>query len=295
MNAPSLTVLKLIKSISERLEAAGLSANDGFGHGTQTAFDEAAWLVMWRLGLPLDDLDGVAERPVSAEESQRVDVLVASRINSRLPAAYLTREAWLQGVPFYVDERVIIPRSFIAELLADGSIDPWLSEDTQRVLDLCTGNGSLAVLAAMTYPDVQVDAADISVDALAVARINIDRHTLAKRIKLIESDGLAACPGPYDLIVCNPPYVNAASMAALPAEFRAEPALALAGGEDGMDFIRALIHDAVQHMSENSVLVLEIGNERDNFERAFPALSPLWFETSAGSDQVLLLTRQELS
>jgi ribosomal protein L3 glutamine methyltransferase len=294
MNAPSLTVLTLIQTISERLEGAGLSASDGFGHGTQTAFDEAAWLVMWRLGLPLDDLDGVADRPVSAEESQQVDELVASRVNSRLPAAYLTREAWLQGVPFYVDERVIIPRSFIAELLADGSIDPWLSEDTRRVLDLCTGNGSLAVLAAMTYPDVQVDAADISLDALAVARINVDRHALTDRIKLIESDGLAACPGPYDLIVCNPPYVNAASMAALPAEFRAEPALALAGGEDGMDFIRALFNDAVQHMSENGVLVLEIGNERDNFERAFPMLSPLWFETSAGSDQVLLLTRQDL-
>jgi ribosomal protein L3 glutamine methyltransferase len=272
-----------------------LSPADGFGHGTQTAFDEAAWLVMWRLGLPLDDLDGVAERLVSPEEAALVAALVEERISTRQPAAYLTREAWLQGVPFYVDERVIIPRSFIAELLADGSIDPWLSEDTRHVLDLCTGNGSLAVLAAMTYPDVQVDAADISVDALAVAQINVERHALTDRIQLIESDGLAACPGPYDLIVCNPPYVNAASMAALPAEFRAEPALALAGGEDGMDFIRALFHDAVQHMSENAVLVLEIGNERDNFERAFPTLSPLWFETSAGSDQVLLLTRQELS
>jgi ribosomal protein L3 glutamine methyltransferase len=295
MNAPSLTVLTLIQTVSERLDAAGLSPADGFGHGTQTAFDEAAWLVMWRLGLPLDDLDGVAERLVSAEEATQVSALVEERIRTRQPAAYLTREAWLQGVPFYVDERVIIPRSFIAELLADGSIDPWLSEDTRRVLDLCTGNGSLAVLTAMTYPDVQVDAADISLDALAVARINIDRHALADRIQLIESDGLAACPGPYDLIVCNPPYVNAASMAALPAEFRAEPALALAGGEDGMDFIRALFNDAVQHMSENGVLVLEIGNERDHFERAFPTLSPLWFETSAGSDQVLLLTRQELS
>ena len=295
MSAPSLTVLTLIQTVSERLDAAGLTPSDGFGHGTQTAFDEAAWLVMWRLGLPLDDLDGVAERVVSAEEASQVSALVEERIRTRQPAAYLTREAWLQGVPFYVDERVIIPRSFIAELLADGSIDPWLSEDTRRVLDLCTGNGSLAVLTAMTYPDVQVDAADISLDALAVARINIDRHALADRITLIESDGLAACPGPYDLIVCNPPYVNAASMAALPAEFRAEPALALAGGEDGMDFIRALFHDAVQHMSENAVLVLEIGNERENFERAFPALTPLWFETSAGSDQVLLLTRQELS
>ena len=295
MNAPSLTVLTLIQTVSERLDAAGLTPSDGFGHGTQTAFDEAAWLVMWRLGLPLDDLDGVAERVVSADEASQVSALVEERIRTRQPAAYLTREAWLQGVPFYVDERVIIPRSFIAELLADGSIDPWLSEDTRRVLDLCTGNGSLAVLTAMTYPDVQVDAADISLDALAVARINIDRHALADRITLIESDGLAACPGPYDLIVCNLPYVNAASMAALPAEFRAEPALALAGGEDGMDFIRALFHDAVQHMSENAVLVLEIGNERENFERAFPALTPLWFETSACSDQVLLLTRQELS
>ena len=295
MSAPSLTVLTLIQNVSERLDAAGLTPSDGFGHGTQTAFDEAAWLVMWRLGLPLDDLDGVAERLVSTEESSQVSALVEERIRTRQPAAYLTREAWLQGVPFYVDERVIIPRSFIAELLADGSIDPWLSEATRRVLDLCTGNGSLAVLTAMTYPDVQVDAADISPDALAVARINVDRHALADRIQLIESDGLAACPGPYDLIVCNPPYVNAASMAALPAEFRAEPVLALAGGEDGMDFIRALLHFAVQHMSENAVLVLEIGNERENFERAFPALTPLWFETSAGSDQVLLLTRQELA
>ena len=295
MNAPALTVLTLIEQMSQRLLDAGLTPADGFGHGTQSAFDEAAWLVLWRLGLPLDDLDGVAERLLTPEEAALVAALVEDRIRTRQPAAYLTREAWLQGVPFYVDERVIIPRSFIAELLADGSIDPWLSEDTQRVLDLCTGNGSLAVLAAMTYPDVQVDAADISRDALAVARINVDRHALADRITLIESDGLAACPGPYDLILCNPPYVNAASMAALPAEFRAEPVLALAGGEDGMDFIRALFHDAVQHMSENAVLVLEIGNERENFERAFPALTPLWFETSAGSDQVLLLTRQELA
>jgi ribosomal protein L3 glutamine methyltransferase len=295
MSAPALTVLSLIEQMSQRLLAAGLTPADGFGHGTQSAFDEAAWLVLWRLGLPLDDLDGVAERPVTPEQSAQVAALLEERIRTRQPAAYLTREAWLQGVPFYVDQRVIIPRSFIAELLADGSIDPWLSEDTQRVLDLCTGNGSLAVLAAMTYPDVQVDAADISRDALAVARINVERHALTDRINLIESDGLAACPGPYDLILCNPPYVNAASMAALPAEFRAEPVLALAGGEDGMDFIRALFHDAVQHMSENAVLVLEIGNERENFERAFPALTPLWFETSAGSDQVLLLTRQELS
>ena len=226
-------------------------------------------------------------------------MLLAARITTRKPAAYLTHEAWLMGVPFYVDERVIIPRSFIAELLDDESIDPWLGEHTHRVLDLCTGNGSLAVLAALTYPDVVVDAADISLDALAVARINIDRHQLDARITLIESDGLAACQGPYDLILCNPPYVNAASMAALPAEFRAEPRLALdgnvQGGTDGMDFIRSLFLNAARHMSENAVLVLEIGNERENFERAFPTLEPLWFETSAGADQVLLLTREQLA
>jgi len=292
--APS-TVLGLIDHWADRLEAAGLSHTNGFGQGTLTAFDEAAWLVLWKLGLPLDELDAVENRPVSPADAAQVAALLETRIRTRQPAAYLTKEAWLQGVPFYVDDRVIIPRSLIAELLADGDIDPWLSEDTRRVLDLCTGNGSLAVLAAMCYPDVLVDAADISPDALAVARINVDRHQLQDRITLIESDGLAACPGPYDLILCNPPYVNATSMAALPAEFRAEPALALAGGEDGMDFIRSLFLNAAGHMSENGVLVLEIGNERENFERAFPHLEPLWFETSAGPDQVLLLTRQQLA
>ena len=253
---------------------------------------------MWRLGLPLDDLDSVSKRPIAQAEQAQVDTLLGARISTRKPAAYLTQEAWLMGVPFYVDERVIIPRSLIAELLADGSIDPWLSEDTNRVLDLCTGNGSLAVLAAMTYPEVMVDAADISVDALAVARINLERHQLDSRITLIESDGLAACTEKYDLILCNPPYVNAVSMAALPAEFRAEPALALdgnrLGGRDGMDFIRGLFLTVGAQMNENTVLVLEIGNERDNFERAFPNLEPLWFETSAGNDQVLLLTREQL-
>jgi ribosomal protein L3 glutamine methyltransferase len=290
-----LTVLALVEQMAARLEAAGLSFSDGFGQGTTNAFDEAAWLVLWKLGLPLDDLDSVENRPVTTTEEAEVAALLDTRISSRKPSAYLTHEAWLMGLPFYVDERVIIPRSLIAELLADASIDPWLGEHTHRVLDLCTGNGSLAVLAAITYPDVVVDAADISLDALAVARINVDRHHLDSRITLIESDGLAACAGPYDLILCNPPYVNAASMAALPPEFRAEPDLALAGGADGMDFIRGLLQNAARHMSENAVLVLEIGNERENFERAFPTLEPLWFETSSGADQVLLLTREQLA
>ena len=281
--------------MATRLETAGLGAHNGLGQGTLTVFDEAAWLVLWQLGFPLDALDSVEKQPVAPVDIAKVAMLFDKRIKERIPAAYLTREAWLQGVPFYVDERVIIPRSFIAELLADGSIDPWLSENTQRVLDLCTGNGSLAVLAAMTYPDVAVDAADISADALAVARINVDKHQLQSRITLIESDGLANCPGPYDLVLCNPPYVNSASVAALPAEFQAEPALALAGGADGMDFVRVLLNQVAQHLSDDGVLVLEIGNEREHFERAFPHLQPCWLSTSAGDEQVLLLTREQLS
>ena len=293
--APTVTVLEVIEQMADRLDAAGLTFANGYGQGTTNAFDEAAWLVLWKLGLELDDLESVENRPVSPEDQAQVALLVDQRISTRKPAAYLTNEAWLMGVPFYVDERVIIPRSLIAELLIEGSIDDWLSDETQRVLDLCTGNGSLAVLAAMTYPEVVVDATDVSLDALAVARINVDRHQLGSRITLIESDGLAACSGPYDLILCNPPYVNAASMAALPAEFRAEPGLALAGGADGMDFIRGLFLTIAAQMNENAVLVLEIGNERENFERAFPHLEPLWFETSAGPDQVLLLTREQLA
>jgi ribosomal protein L3 glutamine methyltransferase len=289
-----VTVLELIEESAARLEAAGLTFENGFGQGTTNAFDEAAWLVLWQLGLPLDDLDSVSNQPVAQENRARVATFLGARISSRKPAAYLTREAWLMGVPFYVDERAIIPRSLIAELIDEASIDPWLGEHTQKVLDLCTGNGSLAVLAALTWPDVRVDAADISRDALAVARINIDRHGLDGRITLIESDGLAACPGGYDLILCNPPYVNSASMAALPAEFRAEPALALAGGDDGMDFIRNLFRTVASQMNENAVLVLEIGNERGHFEHAFPALDALWFETSAGADQVMLLACEQL-
>lgn len=285
-----MTLIELIHQSAVELEKARVA----FGHGTANAFDEAAWLVLWKLGLPLDDLDSVANWPVAPADQAQVATLLRARIDTRKPAAYLTQEAWLQGVPFYVDERAIVPRSFIAELIADGGIDPWLGEHTQRVLDLCTGNGSLAVLAAMAWPDIRVDAADLSADALAVARINVGKHGLQDRVQLIESDGLQATAGPYDLVLCNPPYVNAASMAALPAEYRAEPALALAGGSDGMDFIRVLLRDAPARMTERAVLVLEIGNERAHFEAAFPQLEAVWLETSAGEDQVLLLTRESL-
>jgi ribosomal protein L3 glutamine methyltransferase len=287
----ALTFSDLIEASAKRLTHAGVA----FGHGTQSAFDEAVWLVLWRLGLPLDtDLDEVAAQAVTPEQQAACVALIEERISTRKPAAYLTQEAWLQGVSFYIDERAIVPRSLIAEVLADGTIDAWLSDQTKQVLDLCTGNGSLAVLAGLAWPDVQVTGADISRDALAVAAINVERHDLQERVQLVHSDGLSALPGPFDLILCNPPYVCQASMDALPAEYRAEPELALAGGTDGMDFVRQLFKDAPSRMSEHAVLVLEIGNEVDHFIAAFPNLEVAWLDTSAGDDQVLLIARQAL-
>jgi len=286
-----MTVIELIERASARLEGAGVS----FGHGTSNAFDEAAWLVLWRLGLPLHALDEAADRLVAPSEQAAAEALIDDRITSRRPAAYLTGEAWLQGIPFFVDERTIVPRSLIAELVADGTLDAWLPAATQQVLDMCTGNGSLAILAALAWPDVQVLGVDISADALAVARSNVDRHGLSGRITLAQGDGWAAAPGRYDLVLCNPPYVNRASMAALPAEYRAEPALALDGnvdgGDDGMDFVRRLLADAPAHLNPGAVLVLEIGHERAHFEAAFPRLPVVWLPTSAGDDQVLLIER----
>ena len=290
------TIAELIASGAQALTAAGVA----FGHGTATAEDEAAWLVLWKLGLPLDSEltpgapESVSNQPVTQASQAQVATLFEERIRTRKPAAYLTREAWLVGVPFYIDERSIVPRSFIAELLADGSIDHFLSDKTKKVLDLCTGNGSLACLAAMAYPEVDVTGADLSPDALAVARINVDKHGLQERVTLVETDGLSKVPGPWDLILCNPPYVNADSMTKLPAEYLAEPELALAGGTDGMDFIRQLFADAPACMTEDAVMVLEIGNEREFFEAAFPLLPVFWLETSAGEDQVLLVTRAAL-
>lgn len=289
--------MKLIDCITAqaaRLKQAGVS----FGHGTTNAFDEAAWLVLWSLGMPLDELESHAKRELTDAELAKIDAVIAERIETRRPAAYITKEAWLQNVPFYIDERSIVPRSFIAELLADGegdgTLDAWLSDRTQRVLDLCTGNGSLAVIAAMAYPEVTVDAADISDDALAIAKINVDKHKLAKRITLVKSDLLNELTGPYDLIVCNPPYVNTQSMRQLPKEYLHEPQLALAGGDDGMDLVRRILKDAPSRMSDIGVLVLEIGNERPHFEHAFRKLEVAWLETSAGHDQVLLVTKDAL-
>ena len=285
-----MTVIELIERASARLEQAGVS----FGQGTTNAFDEAAWLVLWRLGLPLDALDDVAEQPVDEIKAANVDALIAQRIDTRRPAAYLTGEAWLQGVPFVVDERTIVPRSLIAEVLNDGTLDAWLQTPPARVLDLCTGNGSLAVLAAMRWPAAAIDATDVSTDALKVAEANLERHDLADRITLHHGDGFDALRDRFDLIVCNPPYVNAQSMAALPPEFQAEPTLALSGGDDGMDFIRPMLQRAAQHLQPQGVLVLEIGHERERFDAAFPSLDVIGLPTSEGDDAVLLITRDAL-
>ena len=297
---------ELIHACANRLDEAKVA----FGHGTLNAQDEAAWLVLWQLKLPLD-LDftndtlrtqeqatalnlnlNVAD--ISAAHIQACQALIEQRIHTRKPAAYLTREAWLQGIPFYVDERSIVPRSFIAELIAEGAFDAWLSEASHSFLDLCTGNGSLAVLCAMAYPEIEVTGADISKDALAVAKINVDQHHLSHRIQLVESDGLQGLTQTFDCIICNPPYVCEASMQGLPAEFKAEPLLALAGGTDGMNFIRQLFLNLPDRMNHKAILVLEIGNEREHFEAAFPMLEAVWLETSAGEDQVLLVTKEAL-
>ena len=301
-----MDIKELIQTSANRLDEAKVA----FGHGTLNAQDEAAWLVLWQLKLPLDlnfteDMRSTQEQAtalnlnlnvadISAAHIQACQALIEQRIQTRKPAAYLTQEAWLQGIPFYVDERSIVPRSFIAELIAEGTFDAWLSETSHSFLDLCTGNGSLAVLCAMAYPEIEVVGADISKDALAVAKINVEQHQLLHRIQLVESDGLRGLTQRFDCIICNPPYVCEASMQELPAEFKAEPLLALAGGTDGMDFIRELFLDLPDRMNHKAILVLEIGNERDHFEAAFPRLEAVWLETSAGEDQVLLVTKEAL-
>jgi ribosomal protein L3 glutamine methyltransferase len=297
---------QLIHTSANQLDQAKVA----FGHGTLNAQDEAAWLVLWQLKLPLDldlneDILGLQQQLTSGNapidlgnispiQIEACHALIDQRIQTRKPAAYLTQEAWLQGIPFYVDERSIVPRSFIAELIAEGAFDAWLSETSHSFLDLCTGNGSLAVLCAMAYPEIAVTGADISKEALAVAKINVDQHQLSHRIQLVESDGLQGLTQSFDCIVCNPPYVCEASMQGLPAEFKAEPLLALAGGTDGMDFIRQLFIDLPDRMNHKAILILEIGNEREHFEAAFPRLEAVWLETSAGEDQVLLLTKEAL-
>lgn len=285
-----MTPSALIEHCAKALADAQVS----FGQGTLQVADEAAWLVLWKLGLPLDVDTQTLHDELPETSIEAVLGLLTQRIQTRKPLAYLTQEAWLQGVSFYVDERCLIPRSLIAEILADGSIDPWLNPEASSALDLCTGGASLAVLVALAYPQLNVQALDISADALAVAAINLERHGLQDRVNLVASDGLEKAQGTFDLIVCNPPYVNAQSMARLPLEFQAEPSLALVGGTDGMDFIRQLLRVVPSYLKEDGVLVLEIGNEFEHFIAAFPYLEFTGLYTSAGDTQVLLITQSAL-
>ncbi len=268
-----------------------------FGHGAASAEDEAAWMLIHALGWPVMEsfaaFDSLAKRPVPEDAMARFNVLVGQRISTRKPVAYLLGEAWLQGVRFKVDERVIVPRSFIAELLPE-ALEPWLEAEPSHVADICTGSGCLGILAAMRWPQTQVICTDISLDALDVAEVNIGLHHLSDRVQLLRSDLLDALPTPQsgegiDLLLCNPPYVNATAMRTLPQEYRHEPALALAGGSDGMDLIRRLLADAPRVLAPFGVVVVEIGHERAHFEAAFPQLPVIWLPTSAGDDNVLLV------
>ncbi|HET9736322.1 MAG TPA: 50S ribosomal protein L3 N(5)-glutamine methyltransferase [Burkholderiales bacterium] len=282
-----MTLGELAREIERRLRKARLH----YGHGTANPRDEAAFLVLRGLGLPFES---PADRPVSAREQDRVARLVQRRIRERIPLPYLLHEAWLAGVPFYVDRRVIIPRSHIAALLAQ-RLRPWLRHPVRHALDLCTGSGCLAVLAAKAFPRARVDAADLSPGALAIAARNIARHRLRSRVRLVRSDLLAQLARRrYDLILSNPPYVSAPAMRALPREYRYEPQLALAGGADGLALVRRMLAQAAAHLHAQGLLVCEIGDNRRALERAFPRLPFAWPQTAAGSGEVFVLAREEL-
>lgn len=287
------TVRDLLRYAVSRFNAAQLF----FGHGSQNAFDEAAYLILHTLKLPIDRLDPFLDARLLPQEIEAVLKVVERRVVERIPAAYLTNEAWLGNYRFYVDERTIVPRSFIAELIPE-HFSPWIDdpESVLNILDLCTGSGCLPILLADAFPNAQVDAVDISAPALEVARRNVDEYGLQDRIRLIESDLYTRLESGkrYDLIISNPPYVNEQSMQALPAEYKHEPNLALAGGVDGMDLVRRIVEGAEQRLTENGVLAIEIGNERMHAEAAFGNLEMTWLSTSAGDDMVFLLTADQL-
>ena len=285
-----LTVGAIFRDTVRRFERAGLH----YGHGTRNARDDAAWLILHTLRLPPVELRPHLKRVLTPAERRRIRALVERRVRERVPVAYLVHEAWLGDYSFYVDSRVIVPRSFIAELAREG-FKPWLQRPVRRALDLCTGSGCLAVLLAERFPATRVDASDVSVAALAVARRNVSRYRLGRRIRLVRSDlfaGLYDCR--YDLIVSNPPYVKASSMRTLPSEYRHEPRGALAGGADGLDLARRILAEARAHLAPGGLLVCEIGHNKRALERAFPTLPFVWLETSAGAEHVFLLEREGL-
>lgn len=267
-----------------------------FGHGTDNAFDEAAYLILYALHLPPDRLDPFLDAHLTRQERLAVLNIIEQRIVRRVPAAYLTHEAWLGDYRFYVDERVIVPRSYFAELLAD-SLAPWVTHPDRihDALDLCTGSGCLAILMADAFPHAAIDAADLSVDALAVARRNVDSYHLGDRIRLVQSDLLANLEGRrYDLIICNPPYVTSSAMAALPAEYRHEPTMALGAGNDGLDVVRRLLTTAAAHLNPEGLLLVEVGHNRHLADAAFPDLSFNWIDAPSGEGKVFLISRTDL-
>ncbi|MDP4836331.1 MAG: 50S ribosomal protein L3 N(5)-glutamine methyltransferase [Burkholderiales bacterium] len=269
-----------------------------FGHGSDNAWDEAVYLVLHALHLPPDQLEPFMDARVLPSEREKALGLIDLRCEHRLPAPYLTHEAWLQGYAFHVDQRVIVPRSPIAELLMN-QLNPWIADpyEITGILDLCTGSGCLAIIAAHQFPEAFVDATDISKDALDVALINVEQHGLKDRLNLHHGSLYDPLPvsAQYDLILSNPPYVNSASMQKLPPEYRHEPSLALAGGDDGMDVVRTIIEQAPAHLRDDGFLLIEIGHERPFFEAAFPELEPVWLDTAEASDQILLLTKEQLT
>ena len=291
---PQLTVDQSIEQVARLIDKANLH----FGHGASDAQSEALWIVSKQLDVSPSDALEQLEQIIAPENHSKALELAQLRIDSQKPLAYLLGEAWLMGIPFYSNEQSIVPRSWIAELIVNGDLEPWLPADG-KALDLCTGNGSLAILLALACPDIQVSACDISLPALALASRNLDRHGLSEQIDLLNGDLWEALSEPneenrFDLIICNPPYVNAESMSKLPAEYLAEPSLALAGGEDGMDLIKKIIRGAPDYLSERGALLLEIGNEYENFKKAFPQIPVIWMEVSAGDQQVLLIQAEDL-
>jgi ribosomal protein L3 glutamine methyltransferase len=296
MNHPFTTLRDLLRYAVSRFNEAQLS----FGHGTANAYDEAAYLLLHTLHLPIDTLEPFLDATLLESEREAVMAVIKRRANDRLPAAYITGEAWMQGYRFTVDERVIVPRSLIGEVLHD-RLSPWIAEPETvgAVLELCTGSGCLAILAADAFPNCEVDAVDISTDALEVAHLNVTNYTLDDRIALYHGDLYEPLGEPegvrrYDLIISNPPYVNAASMQTLPAEYLHEPRLALAGGADGMDLVRRIIADARRWLTGDGILLIEIGNEQEHVEAVFGSLDISWVTTSAGDDAVFLIQARDL-
>lgn len=288
-----LTTLRdFLRFAVSRFQSSGLA----FGHGSASAWDEAVYLILHTLHLPIDRLEPFLDAKVTAPERLELLSILRRRVEERLPAAYLTNEAWLGEYKFYVDQRVIVPRSFIAELLEE-QLEPWLQdpEAVGKVLDLCTGSGCLAILAALVFPHAEVDAVDLSTDALAVAARNVADYHLGEHVHLIHSDAFSKLEGKkYDLIISNPPYVDAPSVRELPAEYRHEPALALGSGEDGLDLTRIILREAKRHLNPGGLLVVEIGHNRDALEAAFPNLPFTWLDTRAGDQFVFMLREEEL-